>query len=166
MKELYPNGVPSATATGTGEAGGDEFGPSGNKIRRLDDVEKIRQQFSARPDAPKMKIIRTDVDPGNTESLLDMMSMERIAALKAKRLAKKRSMIVDADADLESGQSFGLGAATSVLLEMDSDFTKNIQNVEVVTRDRLSILQSQTKNFQKSISSILQNIIAHDNEPK
>src|SRR6218665_1998828 len=121
IKELYPNGYPTAGAAGTGDLGGDEFGPSASKIRRMDDVEKIRQQLSARLDAPKMKIIRTDVDTGNTDSLLDMMSLERIAALKAKRLAKKRSMIVDADTDLETGHSYGLGSDTSVLAEMDSD---------------------------------------------
>ena len=158
MKELYPNGIPSANSAATGDTAGDDAGPSASKIRRMDDVEKIRQQFSARLDAPKMKLNRSEMDLGNPESLLDAMSLEKISALKTKRLAKKRSMIVDADVDLENGQSFAINPNTSVLLDLDSDFTKNIQNVEVIMRDRKSVLQSQTKNFAKSVFPIIAQI--------
>lgn len=77
------------------------------KLPRTAEVEEVRKQFCARLDAPKIKTIPTDIigvistNDSNTTSLRDSMSNEQIAALKAKRLARKRCTIIDADTDLE-----------------------------------------------------------------
>lgn len=158
----------------------DQDGPSAAKLARLDEMEKFRKQFAARLDAPKIKkptlpadLLNRDGNNNsslssaggdgtgstNTTSLRDSMSNEQIAALKAKRLAKKRCTIVDADNDLESSQgTSALSHTTAVLLQYDSNFTKEIQNKERVWRNRTNILQSSGKNFQKSIFYILQSI--------
>lgn len=69
---------------------GDADGPSA-KLARLDEMEKVRKQFAARLDAPKIKKSTipteishsaTDATGGNTTSLRDSMSNEQIAALK------------------------------------------------------------------------------------
>lgn len=112
----------------TGSSIDGQDGPPASKLARLDEMEKVRKQFAARLDAPKIKkSLPTDlligqhgsnlaggivggsaaVGDSNTTSLRDSMSNEQIAALKAKRLAKKRSTIIDADTDLEGAQSLG-----------------------------------------------------------
>ncbi|KAF7496501.1 hypothetical protein SSS_03276 [Sarcoptes scabiei] len=146
----------------------DQDGPS-NKLARLDEMEKVRKQFAARLDAPKIKkplaadlLTRNSNVDSNTTSLRDSMSNEQIAALKAKRLARKRCTIIDADTDLENNQGIignnNTAAVHSVLLQYDSNFTKEIQNKERVWRNRSNILQSSGKNFQKSVFYILQSI--------
>lgn len=108
----------------TGQLMDGQDGPPASKLARLDEMEKVRKQFAARLDAPKIKkTLPTDLLVGqhgsssasgigasgdsNTTSLRDSMSHEQIAALKAKRLAKKRSTIIDADTDLEGAQALG-----------------------------------------------------------
>lgn len=96
-----------------------------NKLARLDEMEKVRKQFAARLDASKIKKTATvTFDPSIQEkrressigasgdglgssSLTDSMSREQIEALKAKRLAKKRSTIIDAEPDADGTSGVG-----------------------------------------------------------
>lgn len=52
-------------------------------------MQKVREKLAARLDAPK----ETSVTVDNIKSLSEAMSVEKIAAIKAKRLAKKRNTI-------------------------------------------------------------------------
>lgn len=145
----------------------DETIPS--KIPKSDVVQKAKEQFSARLDAKNLKkplstisgdsINDQSISATTTTSLSDAMSIEKINALKAKRLAKKRSTIIDAENefDKETNQTSGV-ASSNILFKYDADFTKEIQSKERVWRNRSTILQSNGKNFSKSIFPILQSI--------
>lgn len=76
------------------------------------------------------------------------MSIEKIAAIKAKRLALKRTMIKEDDDP-------GLGTDIRSMLEFDIDMTKDITTKERQWRTRTTILQSSGKvGWLTSISSI------------
>lgn len=66
------------------------------------------------------------------------MSVEKIAAIKAKRLAKKRTTIKGND---DIGQEYDIKA----ILEFDVDITKDIISRERQWRTRTTILQSSGK---------------------
>lgn len=71
--------------------GSDADGPTPSKLARLD-MQKVREQFAARLDAPKIKKPITQEsgshiggDPtANSTSLRDAMSNDQIAALKVR----------------------------------------------------------------------------------
>lgn len=68
------------------------------------------------------------------------MSVEKIAAIKAKRLAKKRTTIKGHD-------DFGVGPELKQMLDFDVDVTKEIIKRERQWRTRTTSLQSTGKVF-------------------
>lgn len=78
-------------------------------------------------------------------SLSDAMSVEMIAAIKAKRLAKKRSTI-KGDDDLQQNYT-----DIQQILDYDVDVTRDIISRERQWRTRSTILQSTGKVRYKSI---------------
>ena len=70
------------------------------------------------------------------------MSIEKIAAIKAKRLAMKRSTIKEDD-------DLGMGNDLRTMLEYDIDVTKDITTKERQWRTRTTILQSSGKVWLK-----------------
>ncbi|KAL4132885.1 hypothetical protein QTP88_009962 [Uroleucon formosanum] len=120
------------------------------KKPRMEDtlqVQRVKQQLAARLDAPKESAVNVD----NIKSLSEAMSVEKIAAIKAKRLAKKRTTIKGHD-------DIGLGPDLRVMLDFDVDITKDIIKRERQWRTRTTILQSNGKVFGKNIFAILQSI--------
>jgi parafibromin len=77
-------------------------------------------------------------------SLSEAMSVEKIAAIKAKRLAKKRTTI-------KGNDDIGLGSDLRVMLDFDVDVTKDIISRERQWRTRTTILQSAGKVTDKSL---------------
>lgn len=75
------------------------------------------------------------------------MSIEKIAAIKAKRLALKRTMIKEDD-------DLGLGTDLQSMLEFDIDVTKDITTKERQWRTRTTILQSSGKVSQVAVFDI------------
>ncbi|XP_075226203.1 cell division cycle 73 hyrax [Lycorma delicatula] len=130
----------------------DESVETVSKKPRLEDthVQRVKQQLAARLDAPKEASVTVD----NIKSLSEAMSVEKIAAIKAKRLAKKRTTIRSDD--------ISLGTDLRVMLDFDVDVTKNIISRERQWRTRTTILQSAGKNFAKNIFAILQSIKARE----
>ncbi|XP_042881118.1 parafibromin-like isoform X1 [Penaeus japonicus] len=116
------------------------------------DVQKIKEQLALRFDAPKKSSIVSNID----RSLSEAMSIERIAAIKAKRLAIKRTMIKEDVDDL------GLGNDLRCMLEFDIDVTKDITTKERQWRTRTTILQSSGKQFAQSIMGLLKSIKARE----
>ncbi|XP_060527053.1 parafibromin [Cylas formicarius] len=110
-------------------------------------VQKVREKLAARLDAPKEASVTVD----NIKSLSEAMSVEKIAAIKAKRLAKKRTTIKGND---DIGQEYELRA----ILDLDVDITKDIISRERQWRTRTTILQSTGKNFAKNILAMLHSI--------
>ncbi|KAH9360168.1 hypothetical protein HPB48_011451 [Haemaphysalis longicornis] len=127
---------------------GDEPQNEAVKKPRLEEtqMQRAKEQFSARLDAPKEAPVVTE----QIRSLSEAMSVEKIAAIKAKRLAKKRATI-KGDDDLGLADMQGI-------LEYDVDVTRDIVSRERQWRTRSTVLQSAAKNFAKSIFPILQSI--------
>lgn len=106
-KETVTEPPPVATKR---PAGDDEaFAPS--KLARLDEMAKVRKQFTDRLDGKDQDLTAEgatapadDEDAENTTTIRDALSREEIAALKAKRLAKKRSTIIDAENEFDASQ--------------------------------------------------------------
>uniref|UniRef100_A0A2P2I2X2 Parafibromin-like n=1 Tax=Hirondellea gigas TaxID=1518452 RepID=A0A2P2I2X2_9CRUS len=116
------------------------------KKARFDDLaasQRFKQHLAMRFDAPKPKMnsIVSNID----RSLSEAMSIEKIAAIKAKRLAMKRNTIKEDD-DLPLDVDFGI------------DVTKDITSKERVWRQRTTILQSTGKQFGPSILALLKSI--------
>ncbi|KAJ9591699.1 hypothetical protein L9F63_001786 [Diploptera punctata] len=114
-------------------------------------VQKVKEQLAARLDAPKEASVTVD----NIKSLSETMSVEKIAAIKAKRLAKKRTTI-------KGNDDIGVGSDLRVMLDFDVDVTKDIVSRERQWRTRTTILQSAGKVFAKNIFAILQSIKARE----
>ncbi|XP_045112686.1 parafibromin-like isoform X2 [Portunus trituberculatus] len=115
------------------------------------DMQKIKEQLALRLDAPKKSSIVSNID----RSLSEAMSIEKIAAIKAKRLALKRTMIKEDDDP-------GLGTDLRSMLEFDIDMTKDITTKERQWRTRTTILQSSGKQFATSIMGLLKSIKARE----
>ncbi|KAG1676683.1 Parafibromin [Nymphon striatum] len=132
----------------------DDPRPDAAKKPRFEEgqVQRAKEQFAARLDAPKESSVTTE----QLKSLSEAMSVEKIAAMRAKRLAKKRSTI-KGDDDIRAGMPEMQG-----VIEYDVDFTKEIISRERQWRTRTTILQNAGKNFAKSIFAILQGIKAKE----
>lgn len=112
-------------------------------------VQKVREQLAARWDVNKKE---TTVNIDNIKSLSETMSVEKIAAIKAKRLANKRTTIKRIDTD------DAMATDLRAILDFDVDSTKDILSRERVWRTRSSILQSTGKFFAKNVLAILAGI--------
>lgn len=82
--------------------------------------------------------------------------MEKIAAIKAKRLANKRTTIKRTD------NEEAMGTDLRAILDYDVDSTKDIISRERQWRTRTSVLQSAGKVFAKNIFAMLQGIKARE----
>lgn len=112
-------------------------------------VQRVREQLAARLDVNKKE---ASVNIDNIKSLSEAMSVEKIAAIKAKRLANKRTTIKRNDND------DAMGTDLRAILDFDVDSTKDIISRERQWRTRTTILQSTGKLFAKNILAILQGI--------
>ncbi|RXM31261.1 hypothetical protein EOD39_7177 [Acipenser ruthenus] len=125
------------------------------KKPRIEDEERVRldkERLAARLEGHKEGIVQTD----QIRSLSEAMSVEKIAAIKAKIMAKKRSTIkTDLDDDITA-----LKQRSFVDAEVDT--TRDIVSRERVWRTRTTILQSSGKNFAKNIFAILQSVKARE----
>uniref|UniRef100_A0A1A9VVX6 Parafibromin n=1 Tax=Glossina austeni TaxID=7395 RepID=A0A1A9VVX6_GLOAU len=130
-------------------------GENAAKKARFEDtqVQKVREQLAARWDVNKKE---TTVNIDNIKSLSETMSVEKIAAIKAKRLANKRTTIKRTDT--EDAMATDLRA----ILDFDVDSTKDIISRERIWRTRTTILQSSGKLFAKNILAILAGIKARE----
>lgn len=125
------------------------------KKARFEDlqVQKVKEQLAARLDVNKKE---ASVNIDNIKSLSETMSVEKIAAIKAKRLANKRVTIKRNDHD-----EAGVGDLRG-MLDFDVDSTKDIISRERQWRTRATILQSTGKTFYKNISALLSSIKARE----
>ncbi|CAH1643533.1 unnamed protein product [Spodoptera littoralis] len=132
-------------------------GESAAKKPRIEEthVQKVREQLAARLDAPKEASVTVD----NIKSLSEAMSVEKIAAIKAKRLAKKRTTIKSNDYSDTLGV---VGSDFRAILDYDVDLTKDIMSRERQWRTRTTVLQSNGKVFAKSILALLGSIRARE----
>lgn len=124
--------------------------------------KKVREEFAARLYEPSNKKLATII-PNESEKIGDTIEgsaaiskfgAEKLAALRAKAKAVKRTTIIDADTEVGR---VGTSAAdpsnreAELLIAMDSDPSKLIKSKEKIWRTRSSILQAQSKNFVKTV---------------
>ncbi|XP_030374322.1 parafibromin [Scaptodrosophila lebanonensis] len=130
-------------------------GESAAKKARFEEtqVQKVREQLAARWDVNQKE---TAVNMDNIKSLSETMSVEKIAAIKAKRLANKRTTIKRTD------NEEAMGTDLRAILDYDVDSTKDIISRERQWRTRTSVLQSTGKIFAKNIFALLQGIKARE----
>ncbi|XP_070532316.1 parafibromin-like [Ptychodera flava] len=118
-------------------------------------VKQDKARLIARLEAPKEGAVTTDQI--RQSSLSEAMSVEKIAAIKAKRMAKKRTTIKVDDDDL--------GAAAleqRSFVDAEVDVTRDIVSRERLWRTRTSILQSTGKSFARNIFAMLQSVKAQE----
>ncbi|XP_026677144.1 parafibromin [Diaphorina citri] len=138
------------------------------KKPRLEDsvhLQHVKQQLAARLDAPKEASVTLDNIKFGPGSLTEAMSVEKIAAIKAKRLAKKRTTIKRVATDTDGTDIGDKDAEKDNLKDMlafDVDVTKNIISRERQWRTRTSIFHTSGKIFSKNIFAILQSIKARE----
>ena len=149
-----------------------EDGPSAAKIPRPDEsaIAKAKEAFSEQLELRGQRKTASIAVPSsatgssaeNASTIADSLSIEKINAMKAKRQAKKREMIIDPETELAleaaDGKDGIAAAVPSILFQVDSDLTREIQSRERIWRNRTTILQAAVKNFAKSIFPILQSI--------
>ncbi|XP_003385105.2 PREDICTED: parafibromin-like [Amphimedon queenslandica] len=123
----------------------DESHPESVKRPRLesDEVKVDKQRLAVKLGANKKGGAITD----QIRPLSETMSVEKIAAIKAKRLAKKRATIRDDDIDDATAQEHGY---------LD-DATHSVIKRQRCHKTRASVLQSTNKTFS-NIFSLLQTV--------
>ncbi|KAK7815392.1 hypothetical protein U0070_022647 [Myodes glareolus] len=115
-------------------------------------VRLDKERLAARLEGHKEGIVQTE----QIRSLSEAMSVEKIAAIKAKIMAKKRSTIkTDLDDDITALKQRSF-------VDAEVDVTRDIVSRERVWRTRTTILQSTGKNFSKNIFAILQSVKARE----
>lgn len=132
-----------------------DAGSAGAKKPRVEEEERVRlekERWAARLEAHREGIVR----PGQIRPLSETMSVEKIAAIKVKIMAKRRSTIkTDLGGPLAApkGRSF---------VDAEVDVTRDIVSRERVGRTRTTILQSSGKTFAQDIFAILQSVDARE----
>ncbi|XP_040215746.1 parafibromin [Rana temporaria] len=125
------------------------------KKPRIEDEERVRldkERLAARLEGHKEGIVQTE----QIRSLSEAMSVEKIAAIKAKIMAKRKTTIkTDLDDDITALKQRSF-------VDAEVDVTRDIVSRERVWRTRTTILQSTGKNFAKNIFAILQNVKARE----
>lgn len=152
-----------------------------NSKKRPHDPEmekKMREEFAARLYEPSNKKLATIIpteavdksgETAEASAAISKFGAEKLAAMRAKHLAVKRTTIIDAD--MEVGKT-GPGATDSsskeaeLLIAMDSDPSKLIRSKEKVWRTRSSILQAQSKDFSKTVLPLCDLMFKLDNPSK
>ncbi len=132
---------------------------SAAKKHKLDDFEKQSSQKFHEHIKNKIKQqqnttnLSARIIENSISDLSKELTAEKITSLKAKYLAKKRKTIVGGENDEELVQQQGDSA------DIDNDLiTKEIMSRERVWRTRVTILESNGKQFDKNIFAILQSV--------
>ncbi|XP_052789744.1 parafibromin-like [Mya arenaria] len=117
-------------------------------------VQEAKRNWMNKIDAPR----ETSVLPAAlaSSSLHEAMPLEKIAAIKAKRLKIKRTKI-KGDDDIQPG-----APDQRSFVDAEVDVTRDIVSRERLWRTRTTILQSNGKQFSKNIFSLLQSIKARE----
>ncbi|KAK2186474.1 hypothetical protein NP493_199g06037 [Ridgeia piscesae] len=117
-------------------------------------VQRDKERLSKKLDAPKEgSMIPEQI---KSSSLPEAIPLDKIAAIKAKRLAKKRATI-KADDELGAGM-----LEQRSFIDAEVDVTRDIVSRERQWRTRTTVLQSIGKLFAKNVFGILQAMKARE----
>ncbi|ESN95419.1 hypothetical protein HELRODRAFT_102643 [Helobdella robusta] len=127
------------------------LGDHDSKKPRIEEasMEKHRVRLAMKLSSPSREESVIPSQVINSDSTIcQTMSIEKISAIRAKIIARKRKTIKDDMLDAES----------HAYVEVGVDVTRDIISKERQWRTRTSILQSSGKDFSKNIFGILQSI--------
>lgn len=142
----------------------------------LEMEKKFREEFAARLYEPSNKKLATVIPTESVErsgetaegsAAISKFGAEKLAALRAKHLAVKRTTIIDADMEIGkpgSGATDPTSKEAELLIAMDSDQSKLIKSKEKPWRTRTTILQAQSKDFEKTVLPLV-NLLAKIEDP-
>lgn len=149
-------------------------------VIRTDEVHRMREIFAANLDESTSRRSATitatetrDHTETDGSAAITELGAENLAAMRAKRMAVKRTTIVDPD--LESGLPGVARTGTQpnhgsreaeLLIAMDSDPFKLIKSKEKIWRTRSTILQAQSKDFSKTVLPLVQSVAKIDEPVK
>eukprot|EP00118_Oscarella_pearsei_P004668 m.20336 g.20336 ORF g.20336 m.20336 type:complete len:554 (+) comp27998_c0_seq1:46-1707(+) len=132
---------------------------SSAKRQRLEEQEakmKLdKERLAAKLDAPKQDELLTD----KLRSLSEALPREKIAAIKAMRLAKKRATVKAGDDDLSKPEL--VKSEERTFLTADTAVTQDILSRERHCRTRRSVLKSTKKNFN-NVLAVLSSVQARE----
>ncbi|XP_065830132.1 parafibromin-like [Oscarella lobularis] len=133
------------------------------KKQRLEEQEakmKLdRERLAAKLDAPKQNELLTD----KLRSLSEALPVEKIAAIKAMRLAKKRATVKAADNEMVTTDISKPEERT--FLTADTAVTHDILSRERLRHTRKSVLHSTGKNFS-NVLAVLSSVYAREDGAK
>lgn len=113
------------------------------------------QKLAAKLDDTQQQEISVVVD--NIKSLSEAMSVEKIAEIKAKRIAKKRTTIKDNDDIGDTDEAFS--QAFDSIMDVNAEDTMKLMSRERHYRTRKTILQSTgKKEFLTNVLNILNSV--------
>ena len=128
--------------------------------------KKLREEFAARLYEPANKKLAavipsdgldksgdTSQSGGGGMAAINKFGAEKVAALRAKHLAVKRTTIIDADTDVSKLGSGASGPTNKEdpLFAVDSDKLKRIRSKEKIWRTRNSCLMAHSKDFKNIV---------------
>ncbi|XP_050389977.1 parafibromin [Patella vulgata] len=133
----------------------EQGGESDKKKSRLEEeqVQQAKRNWITRIDRSRAM---SGISGHGSSSLHEALPLEKIAALKAKVLAIKRTKI-KGDDDVQPG-----ALEQRSFVDAEVDVTRDIVSRERLWRTRTTILQSAGKQFAKNVFSILQSIKARE----
>lgn len=119
--------------------------------------QELKERLAAKLDGPSANL--SSINSANLKNLSDELNREKLAAIRAKFIAQRRTRIKPEDED--SGKS---GATTVSLGSFltDRDALGQVFSREKNWRTRTSILQSSGKTFSKTITAILSSVKARE----
>lgn len=140
-----------------------------NLQRPNQDYKRLLDRFAASLDEPKLKKPELTASTSANELAIAELGPDKLAEIRGKRLAKKRSTIIDADTEIglvgKSGTSQKDSSAAkeaALLIEYDQRLMDEIKKKEKIWRTRSSMLQAHSKNFAKSVLPLIQAIAKMD----
>lgn len=155
----------------------DVSGPSAAKKRHHDPQEEmrlredLRARLSEQGNKKMATIIPTEAiekPSAQASAAISKFGAEKLAAMRAKHLAVKRTTIIDADSEVGKPGSGSADASRKddVLYAVDSDKYQLIKSKEKPWRTRHTILQAPSKNFATTVLPMVESIYRGDDPKK
>ncbi|CAK8675106.1 parafibromin-like [Clavelina lepadiformis] len=167
-----PTKVKKAIPSQAAPSGGDEGSNSNEPVpkrSRFEDAQKNLRNRQRLVERLEGKVGDKSVTTEQIKSLSEAISVEKIAAMKAKFMARKRKTIqeVDEQGDFDQSKSgpTAFAANDEAIEDEDAasfDMTSEILSRERNWRTRSTVLQSAGKNFSKNVFSLLSSIKAKE----
>ncbi|XP_067941527.1 parafibromin-like [Watersipora subatra] len=151
-----PISAPKPAPVAPAKRQADESSTHENKRQKFEEekVQRDKERLAAKLDGPKTTTTAIPQQGVEKSSISSMLTMEQIAAMKAKRLATKRTTIkADEEPSAFEQRSF---------VDAEVAVSRDIISKERLWRTRVTVLQSNGKQFAQNIFGILASLKARE----